>query len=261
MCTVLLAANVVPDLPFVVVANRDEQLGRRSSSPALSSEGRVLAPRDLEAGGTWLGLTRGGLFVALTNRYLGPTDPSRVSRGVLVDEALAAEGARPLHEWTAQLSPARHNGFHLLYADVTGETAVRAAVSDGRTLARLTLGRGVHAITERAFGAGDDRGRLARIERAWAGALATLRASSAAPLARLELLTGVLAEHDEASPFDATCIHAETFRYGTRSAMVLGVDRAGAARMLWAEGPPCRTPFRVVPEAGQLGIPLSAETR
>lgn len=260
MCTVLVAANVVPELPFVVLANRDERLGRRSAPPALSPDARVLAPRDLEAGGTWLGLSRAGLFVALTNRYRGPADASRVSRGVLVEEALLAGSARELHDRLAPLPPGRHNGYHLLYADADGGS-VRATASDGATLARFELGRGLHVITERSFGAGDDRGRLARIHRAWSAAIADLRASAAPPLARLERFTTVLAEHDEATPFDATCVHAEAIGYGTRSSMVLGATASGASRMLWAEGPPCRTPFRDVPEVETLGIPLSAETR
>lgn len=248
MCTLLVAAHVLDGLPLVVVANRDEQLDRASVPPALSEGGRVLAPRDLEAGGTWLGLARSGLFVAITNRFLGPKDAARTSRGVLVAETLAQPSARAAHAMLARVPASRHNGYHLVYADASGGE-VLATVSDGTTRTQLSLGRGLHVVTERSFGAGDDARRFARIHAAWARATAKGARWGLADLGRL---TGVLAEHDDAAPFDATCIHAEALRYGTRSAMVLGVDDAVTARMLWAEGPPCRTPFRDIAEAGPL---------
>jgi hypothetical protein len=252
MCTLLVAAGVVPGVPFLVVANRDEQLDRASVGPALSADGAVLAPRDLEAGGTWLGLNRHGVFVAITNRFLGPRDPARVSRGVLVADALAQTSARAVHERLAAVPASRHNGFHLVYADVGGGD-VLATVSDGTTRAQLVLGRGLHVVTERSFGAGDDRGRLARIRRAFDHACAAA-GGDALDLDPASPFTRVLTEHDEASPFDATCIHADALRYGTRSATLLAVKGLPAprARMLWAEGPPCRTPFVVVPEADAL---------
>jgi hypothetical protein len=106
MCSVVLAAHVVAGYPLVVVANRDEQLDRASSPPlAWSGDGGVVgggtiesapfvAPRDDVAGGTWLGVNRAGVFVGITNRYLGPQDATRASRGRLVADALALGSAR-----------------------------------------------------------------------------------------------------------------------------------------------------------------------
>ncbi len=252
MCTLLVAASLLPGLPLLIVANRDEQLDRAAIGPALSADGSVLSPRDLEAGGTWIGLNRHGVFVAITNRFSGPRDASRVSRGVLVADALALTSARAVHERLATVPAARHNGFHLVYADVTGGD-VLATVSDGTTRAQVVLGRGLHVMTERSFGAGDDRGRLARILRAFEAGR-TEAGKGVLGLGASSAFTRVLAEHDAAAPFDATCIHADALRYGTRSAMVLAVAAGPgkAARMLWAEGPPCRTPFVVVPEAETL---------
>jgi uncharacterized protein with NRDE domain len=240
MCTVLVAAGVLPGYPLVVVANRDERLGRPARGPLLWPEGFV-APRDELAGGTWLGLGAGGVFVGITNRFLGPSDPARLSRGALVTEALRLPSARAIHGALASLDPRRHNGFHLVYADARD---VLATASDGRSLAQLVLGRGVHAVTERSFGAGDEHARQARIAAAWA------RLSKAATVAGdVRALTGVLAEHDATDPFAATCIHAPDFDYGTRSAVVLalGASRDESA-LLWAEGPPCTTAFSALPE-------------
>jgi uncharacterized protein with NRDE domain len=223
MCTLVVAAHVLPDRPLVVVANRDEALDRASSPPFRWPQG-FFAPRDDVAGGTWLGVNDHGVFVGITNRYLGPRDASRASRGELVVRALELPSARAIHDAMRPIDPARYNGFHLVYAD---ERDVLATFADGTTLAQVALGRGMHAVTERSFGAGDDRPRLARIEAAWA------RGD----------LEKVLTEHDNADPLAATCVHFPPMNYGTRSAMVLERKR-GAWQMRWAEGPPCVTPFR-----------------
>jgi hypothetical protein len=48
--------------------------------------------------------------------------------------------------------------------------------------------------------------------------------------------------HGEASPVEGTCVHVPALGYGTRSSMVLV-----GGQMLWAEGPPCVTPYVEVP--------------
>lgn len=223
MCTLVVAAHVLPDRPLVVVANRDEQLDRASVPPFRWAEG-FFAPRDEVAGGTWLGVNDHGVFAGITNRYLGGRDATRTSRGELVVSALRLPTARAIHDAMRSIDPTRYNGFHLVYAD---ERDVLATIADGSSLAQATLGKGLHAVTERSFGAGDDRVRLRRILTRWDGS-------------RLEDL---LTEHDAEDPLAATCVHYPPLNYGTRSAMTLQ-RKAGAWHMRWAEGPPCVTPFR-----------------
>jgi hypothetical protein len=225
MCSLVVAAHVLRDRPLVVVANRDEQLDRASSPPRLWKEG-FFAPHDEVAGGTWLGVNGDGVFAGITNRFLGPRDASRASRGELVVRALGLSSARAIHQEMRTIDPARYNGFHLVYAD---EHDVLATISDGASLAQLIFARGLHVVTERSFGAGDDRPRLARIHAAW----------------KRGDLEKLLTEHDTADPLAATCVHYPPLNYGTRSAMIL--ERAsGAWNMRWAEGPPCVTPFHAV---------------
>ncbi len=225
MCTLVVAANVLPDRPLVVVANRDESLTRASSPPRVWPQG-FFAPRDEVAGGTWLGVNAHGVFVGITNRFLGPRDATRRSRGELVVRALELPSARAIHDAMRAIDPAAYNGFHLVYVDARD---VLATVADGKTLAQLSFGRGLTIVTERSFGAADDRPRVNRILAAW---------QRVAPDRLAELLT----EHDEVDPLAATCVHAPAIDYGTRSAMVL--ERKGARwEMQWAEGPPCTTPF------------------
>ncbi|MBX3208571.1 MAG: NRDE family protein [Labilithrix sp.] len=245
MCTLFIAARTVPGLSLVVVANRDEQRDR-ASSPPLRWDGGFIAPRDEVAGGTWLGLNEHGVFVAITNRYLGMRDPARVSRGTLVTDALRLPTARAIHDAMSRLDPTRHNGFHLVYAD---DRDVLATVSDGRELAKLTLGDGLAVVTERSFGAGEGDGAHERVRKIMArwSQLGDARPFDAARA------TALLAEHDARDPLGATCIHLDELRYGTRSAMVLTLADAAdgrrpleRARMLWAEGPPCVTPFSAI---------------
>src|SRR2546430_270001 len=68
--------------------NRDESSMRPADPPAiLEGTPTIVAPRDRQAGGTWLGASETGLVVALSNRR-GRTAPSARSRGQLVLDAL-----------------------------------------------------------------------------------------------------------------------------------------------------------------------------
>jgi uncharacterized protein with NRDE domain len=253
VCTIVLAAQVFTGHPLVVVANRDEHLDRASSPPRLwPSRTPFIAPRDDVAGGTWLGVSAAGVFVGITNRYLGPQDNTRVSRGALVTDALALPSARAIHEAMATVPASRHNGFHLVYADAHD---VLATASSGTHIAQLTLGKGIHAITERSFGAGNDAKRRARIDAAW-----SRLAPPGTPL-DLDRLSQLLTEHDETDLLGATCIHVPGLRYGTRSGAAIAIaDDRAKSRMLWAEGPPCTTPFVAV-DLAPLRVPAPRETR
>ncbi|MEI7431120.1 MAG: NRDE family protein, partial [Betaproteobacteria bacterium] len=90
MCLILLAWQTHPDYPLVVAANRDEFFARPSAAAAFWEENpTLLAGRDLEAGGTWLGVTRHQRFAALTNyREGGKQRVDAPSRGRLVADFL-----------------------------------------------------------------------------------------------------------------------------------------------------------------------------
>jgi uncharacterized protein with NRDE domain len=226
-------------MPLVVAANRDEALARPASGPFVwEGTPRVVAPRDEMAGGTWLGLNEHGIFVGVTNRAGAPRDGTKRSRGALVADALRAPSAAALHASLASLDARAYNPFHLLYAD---RSSAHLTWSDGAAIHRADLDPGLIVITERSFGAGDDaRGALVR--RLWEDLRGDLSPGA---------LASVLSRH-AADPFAATCVHADAFGYGTRSSMILTLGaRVGEARMLWAEGKPCVTPF--VDQAALLG--------
>jgi uncharacterized protein with NRDE domain len=97
VCLILFAHRAHADYRLVVAANRDEWFGRPTASAGFWPDApEVFAGRDLEAHGTWLGITRAGRFAALTNfRDPGGNRPDAPSRGTLVS-AFLTSGATPI---------------------------------------------------------------------------------------------------------------------------------------------------------------------
>jgi len=122
MCLILLAQGAHPDYPLVVAANRDEYYERPTAKAAFwQDHPHILAGRDLECMGTWLGITRAGRFAALTN-FRDPRErkTDAPSRGQLVSNFLVSEQEpREYLEEVAKLAP-RYNGFNLLAGDING---------------------------------------------------------------------------------------------------------------------------------------------
>lgn len=115
MCLIFVAHRVHPDYRLVVAANRDEFYARPTAAAQFWSEHPdLLAGRDLEAGGTWLGVTRGGRFAALTNyRDADVRQMSAPSRGHLTSDFLS--GRQNAEVYLQALRPAtEYNGFGLL---------------------------------------------------------------------------------------------------------------------------------------------------
>lgn len=122
MCLIALGWRALPDFPLVVAANRDEFHGR-PAAPAAFWEDRpgLLAGRDLQAGGTWMGVARGAphsiRFAAVTN-YRGGTEPSAPhSRGSLVTGFLAGDDSPGDYVGRLEKAKGSYSGFNLLVAD------------------------------------------------------------------------------------------------------------------------------------------------
>ena len=144
MCLIALARDAVPGVRLAVLANRDE-FHARPTSPAQfwSDHPDVLAGRDLEAGGTWMGVTQGGRFAALTNCAAIRGEGAK-SRGHLVADFLTCsrtKGTGAL-DYVAGIAGDDYAGFNLVLFD--GESLV--LFSNDRSEPRV-LGTGVHAIS------------------------------------------------------------------------------------------------------------------
>ena len=116
MCLILVGWKTHRDYSLVVAANRDEFHGRSAATAAFwPDHPQILAGRDLQARGTWLGIARNGRFASVTN-YRGGHDPSAAeSRGALVTRFLM--NGRSPGEFVADIKPASYSGFNLLLAD------------------------------------------------------------------------------------------------------------------------------------------------
>lgn len=115
MCLILAAWRAAPGYRLVVAANRDE-FHARAAAPAQFWDDRpaILAGRDLQALGTWMGVDRRGRFGAVTN-YRGAHEPSAPhSRGALVTGFLA-NGSAP-GSYIRGLNGGEYSGFNLLLA-------------------------------------------------------------------------------------------------------------------------------------------------
>lgn len=247
MCTIIAAVQAWPGRPLVIAANRDEALDRPATEPRAWASGevasrRVLAPRDLRAGGTWLGVNDLGLFVGITNRRAIP-DPRRRSRGELVFEALGGEDHHDARARIARLDPRDYNPFHLLLGDRGGASVIW---SDGQRLHERELEPGIHWMTERSFGAAAS-GRHAVLD-GWAAKL------GAGPAPELEGWRSILADHRPQHPnrppralavaLDGVCVHARPLNYGTRSSTLVELGEAvDELRFFHAAGRPCETPL------------------
>lgn len=198
-----------------------------------------MAPRDDQAGGSWLGLTTNGMFVGVTNRFPAERVPERESRGTLVLEALRAPSAQALRARLEGLSPTRFNTFHLLYGD---RQQAFVSWSDGARVQHQELTPGLHVITERSLG-GDDHGRAQRIFDAWP----TLESDAGVPSARA--LQSLLGQTNPADPAGGVCVDLPEWNFGTRSSLVLRVaPKLSDSRWWWADGRPDQVPFVEHPE-------------
>jgi uncharacterized protein with NRDE domain len=142
MCLVALAIDQSPRFPLVLASNRDEFFHRPSErlgwwTPEIGPPD-VLGGRDLQSGGTWLGLTTAGRLALLTNvRGAAPHEPDAPTRGRIVTDWLAAREATA-DFWT-RIALSGHNGFNLLAADFRHSECFWASNVGGQPV-RLTAG-------------------------------------------------------------------------------------------------------------------------
>jgi uncharacterized protein with NRDE domain len=115
MCLIVFAWRPGHAQPLIVAANRDEFYARPSLPLASWPEApQVHAGRDLEAGGTWLGVGANGRFAALTNIRDPHQPPARKSRGELVARFLS--GDLSIDDYLADVvgRAVEYAGFNLL---------------------------------------------------------------------------------------------------------------------------------------------------
>ncbi len=120
MCLAVIAVNVLPKWPLIIVANRDEFHERPTASlaPWPDKGNRILGGRDLRASGTWLGVNLKGHIGLLTNyREPGKNDPNALSRGNLIEHYLSESVQAHQYIQDTQTGFHEYNGFNLVLSD------------------------------------------------------------------------------------------------------------------------------------------------
>lgn len=144
MCLLAVAWQYHPDLPLIVAGNRDEFHGRATRPAQFWPDAPdVLAGRDEQAGGTWLGITRNGRFAAVTNVREAQAATGRRSRGDLTADFLRGDESAAVAAERAVTEGADYSGFNLLLAD--REHLYYASNRDPDSPRRLEPG--IHALS------------------------------------------------------------------------------------------------------------------
>lgn len=226
MCLILAAWKSAPDYPLVVAANRDEFHGRPAAQARFWQDAPdILAGRDLQAMGTWMGVTRSGRFAAVTN-YRGAREPSAPhSRGALVTDFLKNGEGPAAYVREVEKQSKHYSGFNLLAADRAELWWLSNRDGGPRTLAPGIYGLGNLLLDSPEVEVAKERFRAAL-----------------APAPSVEVLFDVLAGARIVDP-----------QYGTRCStiMVLNADRMRFAERSFgadgAEGETLQFEFTVKP--------------
>lgn len=244
MCLVALALDQSRRFPLVLASNRDEfhhrpaaRLAWWAPEPGASE---ILAGRDLQGGGTWLGLNAAGRLALVTNIRRGGVapDPSAPSRGAIVARWL--RGAVSLDRYWTEVALSGHNPFNLIAADFARGECFWA--SSEATLPKR-LERGLHGLSNASLDT--PWPKLSRLKARLAEAVAALPSDQGA-----EQLAGRLFEAladrslvadgelpstgvplDVERMLSAAFIASPDGRYGTRCSTVVITERVGRRRM------------------------------
>lgn len=257
MCLILLAFRVHPDYPLIVAANRDEAYARPTASAAFWTDHQhIFAGRDLEHGGTWLGLSSSGRFAAITNYRQGHrVATAKRSRGDLTHDYLV--GSTEVKPYLHKVEDARHeyNGFSLIvggleslgfYSNRGGSVQDIAPGVHGLSNHLLDepwpkVQRGIRALTS-LLGAG---------EKELADSLFAVLADRTPSPDHLLPATGIALERERA--LSPAFISGET--YGTRASSVVLVSGNGKVLFCERSYGPEGTPIGETEQRFRLGPP------
>jgi uncharacterized protein with NRDE domain len=120
MCLIFIALKNHSRYKLIVAANRDEFYERKTAAASFwKDHPEILGGRDLEAFGTWLGMTRSGRICMVTNfRDLKNINPNAPSRGKLVTDFLLEKSTGEEYLKKLESRAKKYNGFSLIAGTV-----------------------------------------------------------------------------------------------------------------------------------------------
>lgn len=232
MCLIAFAWNAHPEYRLLVAANRDEWHDRPAAPAAWwNDHPQILAGRDLQAGGTWMGVTRGGRFAAVTNfRDPGDRKSTARSRGELVTAFLLG-AETPAAFLTATKKVAfDYNGFNLIVGD--GNSLAYFGSSEGTI---EILAPGIYALSNHTLNEPWPKVTVARA--ALDVALQAEMPEDARQMAIFNILSNDAVAPDDALPNTGVGIEWERMlspalivsgKYGTRASTILSIANNNA---------------------------------
>ena len=230
MCQIVFAWRPAHAQPLIVAANRDEFYARPTQPLAQWADApQVYAGRDLEAGGTWLGVNADGRFAALTNIRNPALPLGQRSRGELVAQFLT--GDMSIESYLAEVAHRsdEYGGFNLL----VGNREQLYYLSSASREPQL-LGEGVYGLSNAGLDTPWPKVRKAR------AALET-QLETPDPLALMALLSDPDTAPTSELPDTGVSLATETLlsslfiaspNYGTRASTVLIVNADGSRQFI-----------------------------
>ena len=230
MCLIVFAWRPSHAQPLIVAANRDEFYARPTQPLAQWADApHVYAGRDLEAGGTWLGVTAHGRFAALTNIRNPDLAQGNRSRGELVAQFLSSDVL--LEDYLANVAQkaGEYGGFNLLVGD-----RERLYYLNGTCPEPCLLGEGVFGLSN----AGLDT-PWPKLEKAKAAL--SLQLHNPNPSALMALLSDPTPAPTAELPDTGVSLATEALlsslfiaspNYGTRASTVLMVNADGSQQFI-----------------------------
>ena len=245
MCTLAIYFHMFPQYPLLVSANRDEQYDRPSAPPQLLGiEPKIIAGRDLRAGGTWLGVNEHGLLAAMLNRRINSQNvsfPDARSRGLLCMDLLARRSAADADAFIPN-HQACYNPFTALVAD-----RHRAYVfyNAGGKFVSQELNAGLHVFSSAAnFDLHSDKADRAYALFGEAGE--KLLRNEGEKVQMMAALRSVLGDHSlpagSVDPGDSICVHRDNSGTVSSSIVLFSLSSAGF-QMFHCAGAPCQNAF------------------
>ena len=233
MCLIVFAWKLLPDCPLVLAANRDEFFDR-PTQPAhwWDDHPVVYAGRDLQAGGTWLGINRAGRFAALTNiRKGGEKRDDARSRGELVAGFLQSNVSAEDYLSNVRERAAEYNGFNLLL----GDHQHSFWFSNGGDTSLLKLEPGIYGLSNGSLDTPWPKVLRAKAQ------FSSLLCQGAPDDAYFEMLADTTRASDGRLPDTGVSLEWERLLspiciespgYGTRASTLLRVNSGGQAQLI-----------------------------
>lgn len=243
MCITAFAWNAHPRWRLLLVGNRDERHARPTTALARWADAPgVIAGRDNEAGGTWMGVHESGRAALVTNVRDPRAPGDGASRGLLVSDFLRGDDAAPAHATALAADAARYHPFNLLLFDA----GAAWFVSNHPQVRSVAIAPGVHGLSNGDLDApwpklrrttAALRGWLDAGGESFAPLFDALRDETIAPDAELPD-TGVGLELERhLSP-----VFVSGREYGTRATTLIALDRAGGGCIVEARFGPAGVP-------------------